>query len=68
MKKYLIGKGLWEIVNGTETLDEGANENERIKFKKREDQPLATVCLSASTSLQIYVRSSTTAKDVLVLA
>ena len=59
----LIGKDLWEIVNGTETLDENANENERARFRKRENQALASVCSAISTSLQIYVRSSTTAKD-----
>lgn len=63
MKMILIGKDLWEIVNGTETLDEDADENKQRKFKKRENQALATVCLSVSTSLQIYVRSSTVAKD-----
>ena len=63
MKMLLIGKDLWEIVNGTETLDENANENERARFRKRENQALASVCLAISTSLQIYVRSSTTAKD-----
>ena len=63
MKMFLIGKDLWEIVNGTETLDENANEGERRKFKKRENQALALVCLSVSTSLQIYVRSSNSARD-----
>ena len=63
MKMFLIGKDLWEIVNGAVTRDENANEGERRKFKKRENQALAMVCLSVSTSLQIYVRSSNSARD-----
>lgn len=41
---------MWEIVYGTETLDENANEGERRKSTKRENQALALVCLSMSTS------------------
>jgi len=63
MKMFLIEKGLWEIVNGTETLDENSNEGERRKFKRRENQALAIVCLLVSKRLQIYVRSSNSAKD-----
>ena len=32
MKMLLIGKDLWDIANGTETLDKNANEGERRKF------------------------------------
>ena len=63
MKMFLIGKDLWEIVQGTETLGENATAEEQRKFKKRENMALASVCLSVSTSLQIYVRSSETGKD-----
>ena len=63
MKMFLIGKDLWEIVQGTETLDENATAEEKRKFKKRENMALASVCLSVSTSLQIYVRSADTGKD-----
>jgi len=62
MTMLLLGKDLWDIVNGTETLSESANATERSKLKKRENLALATVCLSISTNLQIYVRSAESAK------
>jgi len=62
MKMLLIGKDLWDIVNGTETLSESANATERNKFKKRENLALANVWLSIITNLQIYVRSAESAK------
>ncbi len=37
MKMYLIGKDVWEIVNGTETLGEAASAEEQRKFKKRKN-------------------------------
>ena len=63
MKMCLIGKDLWEIVTGTETLPAEASAEVRSKFKKRENLALATVCLSVATNLQIYVRSATNAKE-----
>ena len=63
MKMYLIGKDLWEIVTGTEEIDENATEAEQRRFKKRENQALAAVCLSIATNLQIYVRSAESAKE-----
>ena len=63
MKMYLIGKDLWEIVTGTEVMNEDASEDEKRKFKKRENQALACVCLSVATKLQIYVRSAKHAKE-----
>ena len=63
MKMYLIGKDLWDITTGTETLGDDATAEEQRKFKKRENLALASVCLSVATSLQIYVRSAGNAKD-----
>ena len=34
MKMYLVGKDLWDIVQGEETLGENAEEEERRKFRK----------------------------------
>ena len=51
MKMFLIGKDLCEIVTGTETLPERASQEEQKRFKKRENLALASVCLSACTSL-----------------
>ena len=62
MKMYLIGKDLWEIVTGAEVMDDDLSDAEKRKFKKRENQALAIICLGISTNLQIYVRSSETAQ------
>lgn len=45
MKMYWIGKNLWEMVTGTEILGENATKVARKKFKKRENQALAFVCV-----------------------
>ena len=63
MKMYLIGKDLWEVVTGTEVMENDWTEAEKRKFKKRENQALAAICLGISTNLQIYVRSSETPKS-----
>ena len=63
IKMSLIGKDLWEIVQGTETLAEDASAEEKRKFKKGENLALASVCLSVTTPLQFYVRSAKSAKE-----
>ena len=63
MKMYLIGKDLWEIVSGTETLSAEATAAEQSKFRKRENMALASVGLSIATNLQIYVRPAASAKE-----
>ena len=63
MKMVLIGKDLWEIVEGTELMPTTRDANRLSKFRKRENQALALICLSVSPSLQIYVRSAKTGKE-----
>ena len=63
VKMFLIAKDLWGIANGTEVLANDAPEDERAKFRKRDHLALATICLSVSSSLQIYVRSCETSID-----
>ena len=65
MKMFLIGKDLWEIVQGTEILPREAAvcSDAQKKFVRRCNQALATICLNISNSLQVYVRSVTTAKE-----
>ena len=58
-----MAKDVWEIVTGDETLPADASPGERVKFRKRENIALATVCLPVVTGLQIYVRSAVTAKE-----
>lgn len=62
MKMCLIGKDLWELVDGEKILNAEATLEEQRKFGKRENMAVATACLSVETSLQIYVRSAQTAK------
>ena len=63
IKMFLIGKDLWDIVDGSEVLENDADAETRNKFKKRDNMALATICLSISTGLQIYVRSAVSAKQ-----
>ena len=61
--KMKIGKDLWDIVAGFENLDETADVNEVSKFKKKENLALATICLSVSNSLHVYVRDCKNGKE-----
>ena len=63
MKMYLIAKDLWEIVQGKEANDENATPEVQRKFRKRENVALATICLSISSNLQIYVRNAKSSKE-----
>ena len=63
IKMYLIGKDLWDIVQGKEVLREGASPDESVKFRKREQLALSLICLSINNDLHVYVRSVNTAKD-----
>ena len=63
MKMFLIGKGLWEIVDGTETIAETAGTDLQAKFKKRDNLALATICLGINSDLHIYVRTAKSGKE-----
>ena len=65
MKMFLIGKDLWEIVQGTEVLPREAvvGSEAQKKFVRRCNLALATICLNVTNNLQVYVRSVTTAKE-----
>ena len=63
MRMSLIGKDLWEITEGTEVLPERANVQQKTQFKKRDNKALSMICLSITTSLQIYVRPAKSAKE-----
>jgi hypothetical protein len=62
MKMVLIGKDLWEIVEGTEVMP-ASGDNRQAAFRKRENKALSLICLSISPGLQVYVRSAKTAKQ-----
>ena len=36
MKMFLIGKNLWDIVNGADVLAEDATAEEKCKFRKQD--------------------------------
>ena len=55
MNMYLIGKDLWEIVTGTETVSDDATDAQK--------KTLAAISLFIAINLQIYVRSAETAKQ-----
>ena len=63
MRMFLLGRDLWEIVEGSETIEEYDTDAERRKFRRRENHALSKICLSISSSLHIYVRSCKTAKE-----
>ena len=63
VKMLLIGKDLWEVVDGTEVLGEDAGDAEKKLFKKRDNQALSIVCLSVQPNLQIYVRNCKSSKE-----
>ena len=63
MRMFLLGRDLWEIVEGSETIEEYETDAERRKFRRRENHALSKICLSISSSLHIYVRSCKTAKE-----
>jgi hypothetical protein len=48
MKMLLVGKDLWDIVTGDEILEEDAEDQERSRFRKRENKALSVICLAIS--------------------
>ena len=63
MRMWLLGRDLWEIVEGSETMEEYGTDLERRKFRRRENHALSKICLNISPSLHIYVRSAKTARE-----
>ena len=63
MRMFLIGKDLWDIVNGDETLNPHATQKERDIFRKRDNKALSIISLSVATDIQIYVRSANNSKE-----
>ena len=63
MKMYLRCNDRWEIVTVAEVMNNDLPDAEKRKFKKREKQALASICLGILTNLQISVRLSETAQN-----
>ena len=47
----LVRDGLWNTVDGTETIPDGGNADRRAKFEARRDRALALIVLSIEPSL-----------------
>lgn len=63
IKMYLIGRDLWDIVQGIEELKSDATPDDRTKFRKREQLALSLICLSVNTDLHVYIRAVKTSKE-----
>ena len=63
MRMMLIGKNLWDIVVGTETVHELSTHGEIMKFRRRQNHALSVICLNISRDLQIYVRNARSARE-----
>lgn len=63
MKWLLMGLDLWDLVNGTEVLPDGAGPKQQQKFRKRQNLALSKICLSVSPNIQIYVRNANNGKE-----
>jgi len=46
IKYCLMAKNLWEIVDGTETLADGASQQQRQEFRKRRNKAAAVIVTS----------------------
>ena len=58
MRMYLIGKDLFDIVDGSEILGQNATAKEREVFKKRDNKALSMISLGIASDLTIYVRQA----------
>ena len=63
VKLLLLGKDLWDIVTGKEVLKTDPTEEEKEKFRKREQQALSYIGLSVTQGQQIYLRNVDKAKE-----
>ena len=57
MRHLLLAKGLWEYVDGSATLAEGANEQAQANFRQKSQKAFSTIVLAISTS-QLYLVTS----------
>ena len=57
MKHLLLAKGLWGLVDGSETLAEDANAAARAEFQKKSQRAFSTIVLAIGAS-QLYLVTS----------
>ena len=58
LKMVLIGKNLWDILVGMETMHKLSTHGGIMKFRRRQNHALSVICLNISQDLQIYVRNA----------
>ena len=63
MKMHLMGKDLWDLVQGVEVLAADATDAKREHFKRRTNLSLSMICLGVEADLQIYVRDCNSGKE-----
>ena len=63
MKCILTGKDLWDIVEGSEVIEDDFTEKQLREFRKRDRKAHSLICLSVSADLKIYVRPTKTSKE-----
>ena len=57
VRHLLLAKGLWGVVDGSETLPEDSSAQVRAEFEKKEQKSLSTIALAVSTP-QLYLIAS----------
>ena len=62
MKHLLLSRDLWKYIDGSETLDEGANADAITKYRANSQKALTTIVLAVSTQ-QIYLITSCTTPE-----
>ena len=53
----LLAKGLWGLVDGTEELQEDANDQHRAEFERRRQKAFSSMVMAISTA-QLYLVTS----------
>ncbi len=57
MKHFLLAKGMWGLVDGTDTLAEDASESSRTQFKQKSQKAFSSMVMAIDTS-QLYLVTS----------
>ena len=57
MRHFLLAKGLWGYVDGSETLREDASAQQRADFREASQKAFSTIVMAISTS-QLYLITS----------
>ena len=57
VRHLLLAKGLWGVVDGSETLPEDSSAQVHAEFEKKEQKALSTIALAVSTP-QLYLITS----------